>query len=93
LPTILTITQLPVAPCAGCLIQTTNKTKIQTQSSVDNITTSLSPAHQREKKKKKKTHSLLTEGVTPYMKLTQIAGPTYKSRNQKEERIKPQTLG
>ena len=44
------ITQQPVAPCAGRLIQT-NKTKIQTKSSADRITTSLSPAQQRGKKK------------------------------------------
>ena len=46
------ITQLPVAPCAGCLIQTTNKTKAQTKSSADRITTSPSPTHKRGKKKK-----------------------------------------
>jgi len=44
------ITQPPVATCAGCLIQTTNKAKIQTQSSTDRITTSLSLAHQRKNK-------------------------------------------
>ena len=52
------ITQPPVAPCAGCLIQTTNKTKIQTQSSADRITTSLSLAHQRGKKKLSTTLTL-----------------------------------
>ena len=43
------ITQPPVAPCAGRLIQTTDKTKIQTQSSAFKITTALNPAHQRKK--------------------------------------------
>ena len=33
--------------------QTTNKTKIQTESSADRITTSLSPAHQRKQNKTK----------------------------------------
>ena len=45
------ITQLPVAPCAGCFIQTTEKTKIQTQSSADRISAALSPANQRGEKK------------------------------------------
>ena len=45
------ITQPPEALCAGCLIQTTNNTEIQTQSSADRMITSLSPAHQRGKKK------------------------------------------
>ena len=54
------ITQPPVAPCAGCLIQTTNKTKIQTQSSADKITTSLSLAHQRKNKQNKKLSTNLT---------------------------------
>ena len=44
------ITPLPVAPCAERLIQTANKTEIQTKSSVDRITISLSPAHQRKRK-------------------------------------------
>ena len=57
------ITQPPVALYAGCLIQTTNKTNIQTQSSTDRIATSLSPAHQRKKKKtraNKQTKNLST---------------------------------
>ena len=48
------ITQPQVAPCAGRLIQTANKTKIQSQSSADRSTTSLSFAHQRKKTKSKK---------------------------------------
>ena len=44
------ITQLAVAPCAGCLIQTTDKTKTQTKSSAERITTSLSPTCKRGKK-------------------------------------------
>ena len=38
------ITQLPTEPRAGHLIQTTNKTKTQTQSSADRTIISLSPA-------------------------------------------------
>ena len=49
-----TITQPPVAPCAGLLFYTTNKTKIQTQSSADRITTSLSHAHQKKNKQMNK---------------------------------------
>ena len=48
----------PVSPHTGRLIQITNKTKIQTQSSVDRITTSLRLAHQRKSKKKKKNLKL-----------------------------------
>ena len=47
------ITQPPVAPCAGHHIQTTHKTKVQTQSSADRITTSLSLAHQRKRQTNK----------------------------------------
>ena len=50
------ITQLPAAPSAGCLTQTTSKIGKQTQSSADRWpidtpkhTTSQDPAHQREK--------------------------------------------
>jgi len=65
------ITQTPVAPCAGHLNQTTNKTKIQTLSSADRITTSLSLAHQRKNKQTKNSAQ-----KSPYMKLTQTTGPT-----------------
>jgi len=41
------LSQPPVAPYAGCLIITTNKTKTQTQSSADRTTPSPSLAHQR----------------------------------------------
>jgi len=47
------ITQLPAASSAGHLILTTNKTKTQTQSSANRITTLYSPDHHRQKKKKK----------------------------------------
>ena len=79
------ITQPPVAPCAGRLIQTTNTTKVQTQSSADRIITSLSPAHQR----KTKQNSAQT---SPYMKLTQTTGPTLggqKPKGRKNSTLKP----
>ena len=56
------ITQPPVVPCVGHLIQT-NETKIQIQSSADRITTSLSLAHQRKNKQTKtqyKSHPIQT---------------------------------
>ena len=53
---------LPVEPCSGCLIQTTNKAKIQTQSSADKITASFNLAHQRGKNKNKnKKHTTTTQ--------------------------------
>ena len=55
------ITQVPVAPCAGRLIQTT-KIKIQTKSSATRNITLLSPTPQK-KKKKKKTYLLLQEST------------------------------
>ena len=54
------ITQPPVAPCAGCLIQTTNKTKIQTQSSADRIIASLSLTHQRNNKQTNKNFAQIS---------------------------------
>ena len=69
------ITQPPVAPCGGHLIQATNKTKIQTQSSADRITISLSLAHQRKNKQTNKNSAQ----ILPYMKLTQTTGPTFSS--------------
>jgi len=66
------ITQPPVAPCAGRLFETTNKTKIQTQSSADRTTTSLSLAHQRKNKPTNKNSAQ----TSPYTKLTLTTGPT-----------------
>ena len=51
------ITQPPVTPSVGHLIQRANRTKIETQSSADRITSSISPAHQKEKTKKQKNLS------------------------------------
>ena len=73
-------------------IQTTSKTKIQTQSSADRITTSLSPAHQREKKQKTKNSAQ----ILPYMKLTQTTGPTLggqKPKGRKNSTLKPEKRG
>ena len=71
--------------------QTTNKTKMQTQSSADRITTSLSLARQRKnklslKKKKKKAQ------ISPYTKLTQTTGPILgekKPQGRKYSTLKP----
>ena len=73
--------------CRVLNIWTTNKTKKQTQSSADRITTSLSLAHQRKKTNKNSTQ------ILPYKKLTQTTGPNLEGRNQKEERIQPWSFG
>ena len=52
--------------------------KIQTQSSVDRITTSLSLAHQRKKHTQKKSAQ-----ISPYTKLTQTTGPTLGGQKPK----------
>jgi len=52
-------------PVAGRLIQTTNKQKIQTQSSADRITTSLGLAHQRKNKQMNKNSTQ----ISPYTSL------------------------
>ena len=58
------ISQPSVAPCAGRLTWTINKTKIQTQSSADRSTTSLSLAHQRKKKQTNKQTKHLSTNLT-----------------------------
>ena len=50
---------------------TAQQQKIQTQSSADRITTSLSFAHQRKIKQTKNSAQ-----ISPYTKLTQTTGPT-----------------
>ena len=55
--------------------------KIQTQSSADRITTSLSLAHQRENKWTNKQTK--TTQISPYMKLTQTTGPTLAGQKPK----------
>ena len=64
------------------------QTKLQTQSSVDRITTSLNLAHQRENKQTNK----ISAQISPHKSLTQITGPTLEGRNQKEERVQPWSL-
>ena len=64
----------PVAPCAGCLIQTTNDKK-HTQSSADQITTSLSPAHQRKHKK--------TQHKSHPVRSLQTTAPTLRGQKPK----------
>ena len=86
------ITQLTAAPKAGRLSQTTNETEIQTQSSADGSTTTLSPVHQRGKK----PHLILPElkrETRPTQSSHKPLGHTYEGRNQKEQRIQPQSLG
>ena len=58
------INQQPVAPCAGRLISTTTNPKIQTQSSADRITTTLSLAHQRKNKQKLSTNLTVYKAYT-----------------------------
>ena len=64
------ITQPPVTPSVGHLIQTANRTKIEIQSSADRITPSISPAHERGKKKKSSTNLTQCKAYTnPWTKL------------------------
>ena len=58
------ITQPPVTPSVGHLIQRANRTKIETQSSADRITSSISPAHQKEKKKQTNKQKKLSTNLT-----------------------------
>jgi len=64
------------------------QTKIQTQSSADRITTSLSLAHQRKNKQIKKNLAQ----ISPYTKLTQTTAPTIvgqKPKGRKNSTLKP----
>jgi len=66
--------------------QQTNKPKLQTQSSADRITTSLSLAHQRKNKQTNKSSAQ----ISPYMKLTQPIGPTlggHKPKGRKNVKV------
>ena len=86
------ITQPPVIPSEGHLIQTANRTKKDTQSSTDRITTSLSPAHEKGKKK-------LHTNLTQFKAYTKTTGPNLgvqklKGRNNlhlKAGKRRPQT--
>ena len=73
------ITQPPVTPSEGHLIQTANRTKKVTQSSTDRITTSLSPAHEKGKKKS-------SAQISPNSKLTQTTGPNLGMQKLKERK-------
>jgi len=60
-------------------------TKIQTQSSADSVTSSLSLAYQRKINKN-------SAQISPYTKLTQTPGPTLggqKSKGRKNSTLKP----
>jgi len=62
--------------------------QIQTQSSADRITTSLSLAHQRKSKQTNKNSAQ----ISPYKKLTQTTGPTLggqKPKGRKNSTLKP----
>ena len=66
------------------------------QSSADKITTSNRPAHQRKKEKTKKTNLLPPEFEHKSHHTQNSHKPLdqpYKGRNQKKERIQPQSLG
>jgi len=79
---------MPVATWAGCLFLTTNKTKIQTQSSADRISNTLGLAHQRKNKQTNKNSAQ----ISPYTKLTQTTGPTLggkKTKGRKNSNLKP----
>ena len=85
-----------VSSTAGRLIQTTSKTKIQTQVSADRITTSLSPVHKRKAKRKTKNNSspptIVWAQITPYKKFTQTTRPTswgQKPKGEKNSTLKP----
>ena len=68
--------------------------KTQAQSSADRIITLLSPVHQREKKKKN-PHLVspeLKHKTHPTQNLHKPLEHVYESRNQKEQRIQPQSL-
>ena len=60
----------------------TNNTKVQTQSSADRITTSLSLAHQRQTNSTKNSAQ-----ISPYAKLTQTTGPNLGGQKPKEGKI------
>ena len=65
-----------------------NKAKLQTQSSADRITISLSLAHQRKNKQTNKNSAK----ISPYTKLTQTTGPTLggqKPKGRKNSTLKP----
>ena len=57
-------------------------------SSADRISTSLNPAHQRGKKKKKPQH--ISHSI---QRLHKPLNQPYEGRNQKEERVQPGSLG
>ena len=60
------------------------QTKIQTQSSADRITTSLSLAHQRKNKQtNKKKQNKNSAQISLYMKFTQTTGPTLGGQKPK----------
>ena len=85
------ITQVPVAPCAGRLIQTT-KIKIQTKSSATRNITLLSPTPQKKKKKKNLSPLTGEHRSHPTWCWRKPLDQSYKSSNQKEERIRPWSL-
>ena len=82
------ISQPLVAPCAGHLIKTTNKANIQSQSSADRITTSLSLAHQKKNKQTNK-QTKTQHKSHPIQSLHKPLDQPEEGRNQKEERIQP----
>jgi len=71
------------------------QTKIQTQSSADRITTSLSLAHQRKNKQTNNNNNKKKNSVqiSTYMKLSQTTGPTLGVQKQKGRKDSALKLG
>ena len=65
----------------------TNKTKIQTQSSADRITTSLSPAHQ---KKNKQTNKKLSTNLTLYKAYTNHRTNHRRAETKRKKEFNPE---
>ena len=89
--TRLDIIQPPVAPCAGHLTSTTNEAKIQTQSSAERSTTSLSLAHQRKNKQKKKQK--LSTNFTLYKTYTNHWTNLRRAETKRKKKIQSQNPG
>ena len=62
----------------GATNKTIKKTKVQTQSSADKSTTSLSLAHQRKNKETNKNSAQ----ISPFTKFTQSTGPNLGGQKQ-----------
>ena len=87
------MTQLATALYAACLIQTTNKAKIQTQPSAERVTTLHSSVHQRGKKKTLTfSHQNVSTSHTLHKAYTSHWTKLKRAKTKKEERIQPHCL-